>query len=285
MRKLSNTFMMSLVGAAALLAACSSKTGGSSDGGPGTGTGGTGGPTGIVLLPTSTGFVTDATSGIIGAWYSYGDGAGSAANVNSTDSQDSDCIKLGMFTADECSQITTPIPGQPFMPTDATTGEMCTAGTAAKVLTPPGMPTGTPDYSDLFGAGIGLDFNNPGGDAGVKMPINLSAYKGFSFDFSGSMIPIGNKIRVNFPFVGEHGTDSPYFAANKTDDHSTLSTTSTNTVLWADILGPAYLTGQGVTNIPAFDPTMVESIQFQVFTNTGAAIPYAFCVSNLTLLQ
>lgn len=277
MRKLSNTFLMTLAGAAALLAACSSSKGGS------TGAGGTGGGAGgIALTPSSTGFVMDATSGIIGAWYSYGDGAGSNANTTSTDSVDSDCIKKGGFTADECSQITTPVPGQPFAP-DPTNG-MCTSGTAAKVLPPPGMPTGSPDYSDLFGAGIGLDFNNPGGDAGVgKMPIDLSKYTGFSFTFSGTMIPLGNKIRVNFPFAGENnGTDSPYFAANATDDHSTISTTGVNTVKWANILGPQYLLS--TLTPPKFDPTMVESIQFQVFTNTGAAIPYAFCVNNLTLL-
>jgi len=273
-----NTFAMTLAGAVALLAsACSSS-------GPGkTGTGGTGG-TGIPLTPTDTGFVTDATSGIIGAWYSYGDGAGGAASVSSTDSAHSDCILKGGFTADQCSQITTPIPGQPFVP-DPTMG-MCTSGTAAKVLPPPGNAAGSPDYSDLFGAGIGLDLNNPGGDAGVKMPIDLSTYKGFSFTFSGTMIPIGNKIRVNFPFMGENnGTDSPYFAANKLDDHSTISTTGVNTVHWADIQGPAYLLSQTpAVTPPAFDPSKVESIQFQVFTNTGAAIPYAFCVNNLTLL-
>ena len=36
------------------------------------------------------------------------------------------------------------------------------------------------DYSDLFGAGIGLDFNNPGGDAGPKGSKDLSAYSGNS---------------------------------------------------------------------------------------------------------
>jgi hypothetical protein len=283
MRKLSNTFLMSLAAAAALLAACSSSKG-TSDGGS-TGAGGSGAG-GIPLTPTNTGFVQDSTSGIIGAWYAYGDSAGPAANTTSTDFADSKCA-MGGFTATQCSQIVAPIPGQPFMPTDLTMGEMCTNGTAAKVLPPPSNPSGSPDYSDLFGAGIGLDFNNPGGDAGVmKMPIDLSAYKGFSFDFSGTMIPIGNKIRVNFPFMGENnGTDSPYFAANSTDDHSTLSTTSTNVVHWSNIQGPAYLLSQTpAVTPPPFDPTKILSIQFQVFTNTGASIPYNFCVSNLTLL-
>jgi hypothetical protein len=278
MRTLSNTFAMTLAGAAALLAAaCSSSN--STTPPPG----GDGGPSvypagAIPLTPTATGFVMEPTSGVIGAWYAYGDSVGSAASVTSTDFADSDCAKAG-YTATQCSQITTPIPGMPFAP-DATTGAMCTAGIAAQVL-----PAGTPDYTDFFGAGIGLDFNNPGGDAGVKMPKDLSAYKGVSFDFSGTMIPAGNKIRVNFPFMNEHGNDSPYWAANKTDDHSTLSTTSTNKVLWGSVLGPAYLATQPTpVTAPAFDPTQVISIQFQVFTNATTATPYAFCVNHLALL-
>jgi hypothetical protein len=277
MRTLSNTFAMTLAGAAALLAAaCSSSNtakppgeGGVSDYPPGA----------IPLAPTSTGFVMEPMSGVIGAWYAYGDSVGPAANTTTTDFANSGCGKAG-YTADQCSQITTPTPGQSFAP-DPVTGAMCTAGTAAVVL-----PAGTPDYTDFFGAGIGLDFNNPGGEGGVqKMPKDLSAYKGVSFDFSGTMIPIGNKIRVNFPFMGEHGNDSPYFAANKTDDHSTLSTTSTNKVMWGNVLGPAYLATQPTPVVaPAFDPTQVLSIQFQVFTNATTATPYAFCVNHLALL-
>jgi hypothetical protein len=281
MKTLTNTFAMTLAGAAALLAAaCSSSKGGASpDGGGGGGSGGNLPPGAIALTPTSTGFVMEPTSGVIGAWYAYGDSVGSGANTTTTDFADSDCGKAG-YTATQCSQITSPTPGQPFAP-DATTGAMCTSGIAAQVL-----PAGTPDYTDFFGAGIGLDFNNPGGEGGVqKMAKDLSAYKGISFDFSGTMIPIGNKIRVNFPFTTEHGNDSPYFAANKTDDHSTLSTTTTNKVLWSNVQGPAYLLSQTTpVTPPAFDPTKVLSIQFQVFTNATTATPYSFCVNNLALL-
>jgi hypothetical protein len=302
MRTLSNSFKMTLAGAAALLAAvgCKSSSGTTDGAVPGGN---------IVLTPTSTGFVQDQTSGIIGAWYSYGDSAGPNANVNSTDPEHSDCVAgaltaippgTGGFTISQCTQILTPVPGQPFVP-DPTLG-MCTSGTGAQVLDSPG--TTTPDYSDLFGGGIGLDFNNPGGEAGVKGDIDLSKYVGVSFTFSAftdaptgdpSTIPAGNKMRVNFPFTGEHGTDSPYWAANKTDDHSPLSTTGTNVVLWSEVLGPAYLaTRSPAVPAPPFFPgpgadgltgvNKVQSIQFQVFTNTSTATPYGFCVNNLTLL-
>ncbi len=273
MRKFSNQSILFLVGVAALCAgACSSSKGPATEGGAGA--------TGQALTPTATGFVDDrANSGVVGAWYSYGDAAGPGANTTSTDFADSDCSKGG-FTMDQCSQITMPTPGMPFAP-DAT-GAMCTNGTAAKVLM--AVSGTTADYSHLWGAGIGLDLNNLGGDSGVAKGVyDLTKYKGIAFDFSGTLIPTG-KMRVNFPFTGEHGTDSPYWDG-ATMASSPLSNNLHVTIHWADIGGPMYLAGQTPpVTAPAFDATMVSAIQFQVFTNTTASVPYQFCVNNLTLL-
>jgi hypothetical protein len=277
MSKFSSKSILSLAGLAVLLAgACSSSKSNPSDGGGGSG----GGFVGIPLVPsTDSGFVDDAISMVIGAWYSYGDSAGPAANLTSTDFADSQC-SVGGFTMDKCSQITSPTPGQPFPPT-AGKG-MCTSGTAAQVLM---NAAGTTDYSHLFGAGIGLDFNNPGGEGGApKGYFDMTPYRGIGFDFTGDVIP-SMKMRVNFPFNMEHGTDSPYW-----DGVNMASSPLTNglhqEITWDQVGGPMYLTGQtpSVTP-PAFDKTMVASIQFQVFTNTTAATPYSFCVNNLTLLK
>ena len=298
MRTLSNPFAMTLAGAAALLAAVGCKSSS-----PGPGSDASSGPDAssgnILLTPNSTGYVYEPISGIKGAWYSYGDSAGPGANINGTDSAHSDCVAgaltaippgMGGFTLDQCTTITTPIAGQPFVP-DPTNG-MCTSGIGAKVIDSP--VTSSPDYSDLFGGGIGLDFNNPGGDAGMKGDIDLSKYTGISFTMTAFQagIPAGNKLRVNFPFTGEHGTDSPYWAANKTDDHSTIDTSGgVNVVHWNQVLGPAYLlTRTPAVTVPPFYPgpgagvNVVQAIQFQVFTNTSTTTPYGFCVNNLTLL-
>jgi hypothetical protein len=275
MRKFSNQSILFLVGVAALCAgACSSSSHPAAEGGAG-------GVTGQALTPTATGFVDDRTnSGVVGAWYSYGDGAGPGANTTSVDFADSDCSKGG-FTVDQCSQIVTPTPGMPFAP-DTTTGAMCTNGTAAKVLMAVGGTAA--DYSHLWGAGIGLDLNNLGGDSGVAKGVyDLTKYTGIGFDFTGTVIPAG-KMRVNFPFTGEHGTDSPYWDG-ATMASSPLSTGLHVTIHWADVGGPMYLAGQKPpVTAPAFDPTMVSAIQFQVFTNITASVPYQFCVNNLTLL-
>jgi hypothetical protein len=275
--------MITLAGAGALLgAACSSSNGTPhSDGGAGSGGGGN--PfTGLELVPTNTGFVQDATSGIVGAWYAYGDSVGPNANTTTTDSANSDCVSTtkGNHAITDCSQIAMPTPGQPFAP-DPVTGAMCTTGTAAKVLNDSG---GNPDYSNMWGSGIALDFNNPGGDAGVKGTYDLSNYTGIAFVFTGSVIPMG-KIRVNFPFTGEHGQDSPYYKG-ATIDNSMLTNNQQVTVKWADVGGPLYLTQQmPPTTPPPFDKTKAQSIQWQVFTNTTAATPYSFCINHLTLLS
>jgi hypothetical protein len=295
MNNRSKLFIVSLAGALLAGGACS----GSHPQGPGNGgTSGAGdGPSGVepIPLPSSpTGFVQDLTGGshVIGPWYAYGDSVGPGANAtNGDDHANSDCIKKGGFTQADCSQIAAPTPGGVFMPTDLASSEMCTDGVASQVMN----KNGSPDYSDMWGAGIMLDFNNPGGDAGPKGDLDLSGFGGISFDFSaftgptsnGAGIP-GGAMRVNFPFTGEHGVDSPYWmGASKASSPlvAPAGTTQHVQIAWTDVRGPYYLTQQTPpVTPPPFDATKVQSIQFQVFTNPTAPTPYAFCVSNLALL-
>lgn len=285
MKKLSY-FLCTLTSALALGAgACSSSgmTGGTGSGGSG-GSGNNLFPGGIPLIPTDTGFVDDrSNTGIVGPWYAYADTAGPAANATDTDFVDSSCNK-GHFTESQCSSVM-PTPGRTFPPTSGK--GMCGSGVGAVVL--PGT-NGQPDYSDIWGAGIALDFNNLGGDAGAKGTFDLSKYKGIGFTFSGDMIPT-NKMRVNFPFVGEHAdptdptkADSPYWKGDSLD-HSPLANNTPVKIYWNEVGGPDYLTKQTPPiTPPAFDPTKVQSIQFQVFTNASTTTPFSFCVDNLTLL-
>lgn len=296
MMKIARPLMSTLAGAMLLAGAACSSNNNNSPTGSGGSSGSDGGGTlantftGDPLVPTSTGFVQDngpsGKTGVIGPWYAYADSAGPMANATDTDFADSSC-KKGGFTADQCTSVTTPTPGGTFPP-DAVTGALCTQGVAAQVIN---GSNGSPDYSDLWGGGIAFDFNNPGGDAGPKGDFDLSKWTGIGFDFYGSTVPM-NKMRVNFPFDGEHGgTDSPYWEG-ATKDHSDLNTSAMTpataqhvTIHWADIGGPLYLTTQtNPVTPPPFDPTKAQSIQFQVFTNTSTTVPYSFCVANLTLL-
>jgi hypothetical protein len=296
MNNKSSLFMSSLTGALLLAGgACGgSHPQGTGSGGTSGAGGGTGGVDGVPLPSSATGFVQDTTGGsnVIGPWYAYADSVGPGANATvGDDHANSDCIKKGGFTQDQCSHVAAPMPGGVFVPTDLGTSEMCTVGVASQVMN----MGGSPDYSDMWGAGIMLDFNNPGGDAGPKGDLDLSRYKGIAFDFSaftgstsnGAGIPAG-AMRVNFPFTGEHGTDSPYWMG-ETKSASPLAVPSGTTqhfeVDWTDVAGPFYLTQRSPPiTPPTFDATKVQSIQFAVFTNTSATTPYAFCVANLTLL-
>jgi hypothetical protein len=286
---LASTLMLVGTMSTALVAGsgCSSSGSGGSGGSSGTGGGSGSGVTGIPLVSSDTGFVMDATSGVVGAWYAYGDGVGPGASVAlGDDHANSDCILKGGFPQSACTAIATPSPGQPFMPTDLATSQMCTAGVAAQVMN----KGGAADYSDLWGGGIGLDFNNPGGDAGVKSDKDLSAYKGIAFDFSVYTGPGSNPagipasaMRVNFPFTGEHGTDSPYWMGG-TKASSPLKEGHFE-VDWTDVGGPLYLTTQSPpVTPPPFDVTKVQAIQFQVTTTLTATTSYSFCVANLALL-
>jgi hypothetical protein len=297
MKRISHLFVTTVAGALLLVGgACSSSPGST------TGTGGSGGssngpPAGYIPLTVSaTGFVQVPAANIVGPWYVTADSVGPNANTSGDDAANSDCesASKGGFPAASCSQINNPKPGQPFAPTDATTSKMCTDGTAAVVL----QKGSSYDYTDMWGAEIGVDFNNPGGDAGMKSTVDLSAYKGIYFEISGSNIP-ANAMRVNFPFTGQHNTDAPYWQG-ATMMFSPIPTTGGKfEAYWSScptakandanctIGGPYYLSQQ---NPPTdftkylFDPKVAESVTFQVTTNQNSATPFNFCVSNLALI-
>ncbi len=176
-----------------------------------TGTGGVTGTGGFTDTGGFTGAGGNSGVAVVGDWYAFGDGVGPNAGVVAdagTDYADSDCVKNGGFSPESCTQITTPTPGQPFVPTDYATNKYCTYGQAAMVQN----KNGTPDYADLWGGGIGLNFN-PAGDGGAAGYADLSAYAGVEFDFSGNLIP-PQSMRVDFPFLGQHGGDAPYWMGN-----------------------------------------------------------------------
>jgi hypothetical protein len=230
--------------------------------------------------------------GITGAWYAYGDdlGTNGAAPGN--------CETVGMHMASQCSLITFPAPamdvtndagmdagflasfppgGYPGAPAGAPMNAMCLQGTGAKVIDGPGATATTPDYSNIFGIGIGLDFNNIGGN---KMPYNATTnfVVGFSFTITG--VPMGG-IRVEFPTVQTVSGFQDSWAYTVTADGTytaMLATTGLNK------LSPSFNPPTGMTE-PAFDPTMLYSIQFHVPTATsGPVMVPNMCVANLAAI-
>jgi hypothetical protein len=250
--------------------ACSSSSPAKTDGSAGTGGGG------IVLTPSATGFLDGTNAAmVLGAWYAYGDNYSSTGIAGM-----GDCEVKGMHAAATCSTFDASVaqPGQPFVPMGE--DSMCTKGTAAMVVND---SSGMADYSNMFGAGIGLDLNNAGADGGTgKQPYNATMHgiTGISFDID--MVP-GNNLRVEFPTSLSPGVtdiNGAYWKGSMMG--SPVKAGMTNVIHWGDVEKPFYLT----SNLnPYFDPTKILSIQFHVYTNATAAVPFQFCVSHLTMLM
>lgn len=255
--------------------ATTSGTGGTPGGGGAGGGGGASTLTGVLLMPSATGFVDAASNslGAVGAWYAYGDGYEGGAPPGK-------CQGSGHMTS-ECSAITAPAlpPGTAGFPPDAM-NRMCTAGTAAKVLAIPGMTA--LDYSNMYGSGIGLDLNNLGANK-ATFDATAKGVKGISFDIKFNKL---SALRVEFATTDTDGSTAgaDYWGAMPTGAYPNSPVKDgPNSLTWADVNTP----GAAVAGAPphVFKPNLIESIQFHVPTNMGAAVPYDFCISNLKLLM
>jgi hypothetical protein len=265
----------------------SSGSGKGGSGGAG-GSGGSGVPAGnggmrtdVVLNPSKSGWI-DAmdmgnTVGVQGAWYPYGDKYGVAK-----------CTTVGMHTPEECSTITSPDPLIPGFPN--TEGVMCTTGETAVVLPcGAGVPLcspGDPDYSNMWGAGIGLDLNAEGaadGGTGAKHAYNpdLHGVVGIAFEIDEIPQPL---LRVEFPMIlpdesstEDHPDGSPYWDADSGYPPSPVEV-GRNELRWDDVKSPR--------ENYAFDRTKILAIQFHVPAITSGSMrgAYHFCIKNLTFL-
>jgi hypothetical protein len=258
MKKQTTTFLMTLLCAAAASAGCSSSAPAKGDGGPM--------GTGVALVPDPNGFVaadTTGDTGIQGAWYAYGDGIGKNGMPPG------DCQSAGHTEAGQCSVIETPV----GMFTN-TGGVMCTKGTVAKIIDMVGAAG--PDYAKIWGAGIGLDLNNPGG-AAVKGPIDATAkgLKGIQFDIDKKVIP-GIRVEVESTETNGSEAGNDYWGATSAYPPSPVTMPGTYSVTWDKFVGPK---GH------VFNPATLLGIQFHVPASTGGPGPYEFCISNLKVLK
>jgi hypothetical protein len=243
----------------------SSSGGGSSGSSSGGSSGGAdaGGCTTVALTPSPTGYVSTTALNIAGAWFAYGD------DLGANGAPPGQCVTTGMHPAADCSAITSPAPagdgGTASFP-QTTPGTMCLSGTAAQVI---GTP---PDYSNIFGIGIGLDFNNP---TGTPLPYDAAMNQITGFQFTVAGLPTG-AVRVEFAEPATDTTGDAWSYTLTSDGQVTVNLASGT---GAGDLSPSF-TPTGTQ--PAFDPTKVESIQFHVVTNTSGAVAVSnFCISDL----
>jgi hypothetical protein len=237
--------------------------GGMTAGGAGGAAGGGSAGSGVVLMPDATGYVDGATNPfwVTGSWYAYGDSLGA------TGVAPGDCQTAG-HPDSACAQITSPVSGG--FPNTA--GKMCTTGTVETVVDIVGM-TGMPDYSKMWGAGIGIDLNHPAmGPRGVFDAV-ANQVIGISFDLD---VKPAAGLRVEVQTVPTDGTvaGNDYWGATASYPPSPV-VVGTNTMSWSAVTGPK---GH------FFDPTEIEAIQFHVPSSTAAGSLYSFCISNFKML-
>jgi len=259
--------------------------------------GGAGKPAGagnVTVVPSDLGWVEaiDNELGLQGSWYPYGDRYGVAK-----------CMNVGQHLLDECSLITVP-PPPPATGFVNEGGKMCTTGETAVILPcKPGVTTsGCPgsDFSNMWGAGIGFDFNAnkgmPDGD-GAKHPWNPDTHGVTGISFELDVIPRPG-FRVEFPMVlldseasqvalpngattDDHPDGAPYWGANSAfGDSPVVLSPQVNVVRWDAVKKP------GTSTSYVFDKARLLGIQVHVpavkMAPRGA---YTFCISKLTFLR
>jgi hypothetical protein len=213
----------------------------------------------VPLTPNSEGLVSGNAVGIQGSWYAYGDCWGLGRPPGA-------CEQKGGFPSDECSSIVLPKPGLSFP--ESPSGAFCLTGKAAAAID---SPLG---YANIFGIGIGVDFNDSGG---MRMPYDAPSYNviGLQFDITGVPTATGGVVRVELPTYQTSSLDGAYANWGETLMNPLPNDGKDMQILFADV-GPF----PGET--PAkFDQAQLLSIQFLV-PSEAIAIPVTnLCVSNL----
>jgi len=227
--------------------------------------------TGIALIPDADGrFDGTNAGGVVGSWWATGDYYGDDATPGT-----GPCPTAG-FPMRACSVLTTPTPGMPFRPDPSGKG-MCTSGIAAQVVT---GSDGQPAWYSIWGNIIGLDLVDTGTDhwSSSVVPYDAVAHgiTGFAFDIDA--VPAGGHLSVAFATAGTER--DPAYWGGATDELSPILAPGHYEMRWPEVGGPKYLGSAA----PPFDPTMLKWIELHVVSVTTAPIPYAFCVSNATLL-
>jgi hypothetical protein len=168
---------------------------------------------GIDALPNTHGRVDVSELDVHGKWFSYGD------NYDYPQS----CSQLGMHQDELCSVVAWP-EALPSFDFPNQNGKMCTFGRVGEAV-PCGPDAlncaATVDYSNMWGAGIGLDFHLDSGPeeaSATRDPLTREAWdahlhhvKGVAFDFE--LLDDGDRggpwLRVEFPVVLPEGTKLP----------------------------------------------------------------------------
>jgi hypothetical protein len=225
----------------------------------------------VTLTPDATGFIDGTNAaGVRGSWWAAGDLYGVDGSIGGG------ACPMGGFPPPQCSMITAPTPGQPWVP--SADGRMCTSGVVAQVFPD---SSGAPAWSAIWGTLVGFnlaEMADPSGGRAIAGPYDAVArgITGFAFDID--FPPAGGHLRVNVATPATNNNAAYWRGASA--DVSPVSVPSHYEVRWSEVGGPMYLGASA----PRFDPTQISAISWQVVANQFSSVPYSFCIANVTLL-
>jgi len=219
----------------------------------------------ISITPDATGQIDAARNslGVEGPWYPFADG------YDIQGMRGGSCRAAGHADAD-CSTITSPDPSVLDFPNAG--GRMCVSGTVAQVL----LANGTPDWGNMWGAGIGFDLNRAGTDAASRGPYNAAAHGVVGISFDIDAVPqLGRRVELPTPATAGTGIQ-PYWGAAAFYPNSPVQV-GPNTFYFTDVFTPE-------TTPQTLDTTRIQSVQFHLPSSQTSAEPFAFCISNVAFL-
>jgi len=171
------------------------------------------------------------------------------------------------------------------MRSDFSGAHACISGTAARVdltslpcTTLMYTPPATDCYGEFWGAMIGMNLNQAiiasSLTAGEPMPFDASALKGFSFELSGSIVPAPRDLRFQVVSASRMFCNLPTVKLHP----------GTNTVLFTDLVERCFAVTAPMNASAVAVQSALETLAWQVLTNTTSTLPYDFCVSNIRAL-
>jgi hypothetical protein len=200
--------------------------------------------TGLLLKPDTSGWVAGTTNsvGIQGSFYTFSDAAGTPPGTTT--------IAPATFTA---------VPA---------TGAICVSGSASAVLDGPDM---LPAYGQYWGGGVGFNLADPGAMMPLQ-PWSRGNVVGFSFNITGTTIPVGTQFRFKATFY-EGGVINEQYCASDV-------ISGANTFMLNEIVAACWELGGAPMPITA----QLGALQWQVATVEMVPTPFNFCIENLTAL-
>lgn len=119
-------------------------------------------------------------------------------------------------------------------------------------------------YGEFWGAALELTLNQPEGeDPG---PFDASNLAGFGFNLTGATVPAS----MRFVVTTSQGHD---YCTN----HATRVFAGPNSILFEDLVTECW----GTAGDPLTDTSSIQSISWQVVTNSTSSVPFQFCVGDL----